>query len=101
VAEKKMDEKNGQAIFNGDKVAMTHEFKKDLVGTFKVDEKKDPKEIDLIVPKGNGNETWTLKCLYQLKGDSLKIAMSIEGPKGNRPESLDGKDAMLVTFKKK
>jgi uncharacterized protein (TIGR03067 family) len=88
--------------FDGDKLKIHDpDKKKDEEGTFKIDEKKDPKEIDLTGPKDdNPKETETLKCLYKLDGDTLKLAISEKGPKGDRPTKFDDK-SVTMTFKKK
>jgi uncharacterized protein (TIGR03067 family) len=94
--------KEATFTFDGDKVKIHDpDKKKDENGTYKIDEKKDPKEIDLTGPKDdNPKETETLKGLYKLDGETLKIAFSEKGPKGDRPTKFDDKN-VIMTFKKK
>jgi uncharacterized protein (TIGR03067 family) len=89
--------------FKGDKVTTTGDpGEKDVEGTFKLDENKKPKEIDLVVPKQDKpKETETMKGIYQLDGDTLKMATPEAGPSGPRPTSFDGKEVVVTTFKRK
>jgi uncharacterized protein (TIGR03067 family) len=72
-------------------------------GTYKIDAKKDPPELDLIVPTGKATEA-TLG-IYKIEGDTLTICITFTfGQKGaKRPaklESPDDSDVMLMTFKR-
>jgi uncharacterized protein (TIGR03067 family) len=91
--------------FKGDTFTMTdHQGEKEGEGTFKLDENKKPKEIDLVVPKqDNPKETETVKGIYQLDGDTLKLAHPTT-PGGPRPTSFDpsdSKEVVVNTFKRK
>ena len=67
-------------------------------GTYKVDAKKNPPEIDLSPPKEDG----TLLGIYKLDGDTLTICLSDKNST-DRPtkfESPEGTNLMLVTLKR-
>ena len=87
--------------FDGDKVIKKEPGKKDEAGTFKIDEKKKPKEIDLIVPKEGGKEgeTMTMKGLYEIDGDTLRICFGMK--EDTRPTAFDAKEAGVMTLKRK
>jgi uncharacterized protein (TIGR03067 family) len=89
--------------FKGDKFTTTGDpGEKDVEGTFKLDENKKPKEIDLVVPKvDKPKETETVKGIYQLDGDTLKMATPRASTSGPRPTSFDSKEVVVTTFKRK
>jgi len=85
--------------FKDDKATMK-EDKKIEEGTYKLDEKKNPKEIDIIHPKkDNPKEMETEKWIYKLDGDTLKLATSGKGPSGSRPKNFD-ENVMILKRKK-
>jgi uncharacterized protein (TIGR03067 family) len=67
-------------------------------GTYKVDAKKNPGEIDIVPPK----ESSTHVGIYKIEGDTLTICLadknSTERP--TKFESPDGSDIFLVTLKR-
>ena len=67
-------------------------------GSYKVDAKKDPAEIDLTPPKEEG----TLVGIYKLDGDTLTICLSEKGStdRPTRFESPEGTNVMLITLKR-
>jgi uncharacterized protein (TIGR03067 family) len=71
----------------------------DEIGTFKENTTKRPKELDLIGPKLVGKERVT-KAIYQLDGDTLKIAIPGDRSKGDRPTSFDSEKAMIFIMKR-
>jgi uncharacterized protein (TIGR03067 family) len=102
----------GQKINPPNAGAMTLTFEKGKVtmkdgmrneaGSYKIDESKKVKEIDLTTPKnGNAQMAETIKGIYVIEGDNLKIAFSIQGPMGTRPSGFDAKDAGVITLKRK
>ena len=97
------DGKAATLVFDGDKVVMKDpEKKKDENGTFKIDDKKKPKEIDITGPKDNDPKVMeTTKFIYELDGETLKLGMSGMGPKGDRPTGFTDKDAVVLIFKLK
>jgi uncharacterized protein (TIGR03067 family) len=92
--------KEATFTFKGDKMTVHDaEKNKDEEGTFKIDEKK--KEIDLTGPSEKDPKvTETVQGVYSLDGDTLKLALSNKGPKGDRPKGLDDKDSVLMVFKR-
>jgi uncharacterized protein (TIGR03067 family) len=87
--------------FKGGKVTKKEAGKKDEDGTYKLDNTKKPKEIDLTTPKdGKPNETEMMKAIYLIDGDTLKFAFG--GPPGSpRPTAFDAKEIAIMTFKRK
>jgi uncharacterized protein (TIGR03067 family) len=85
----------------GGKVTMKDGMRNEA-GTYKVNNSKRPREIDLTTPRGgNANTTETILGLYEIKGDRLRIAFSGNGPGGVRPKSMDGNDVAIVVLKRK
>jgi uncharacterized protein (TIGR03067 family) len=83
-----------QMIFNDDKFTREGSEKKE--GTFAIDPKKDPKEIDLNLTVKGQAATWM--GIYELKGDTLKLALSA----GGRPTELTSKGGgVLIVFERK
>jgi uncharacterized protein (TIGR03067 family) len=85
-------------IFDGNKCIVVENMSREE-GSYKVDDTKTPKTIDLTPPMGKG--MGTIKGIYQLDGDTLKIGISPEGPNGNRPSGFDAKDVGIVVLKRK
>jgi len=87
----------GTFIFAKDnKLTIKDKGKQDKGGTFKMDASKSPKEIDLI----EGADGEKLEAIYDLDGDTLRLAISPQGPKGKRPTALDSKQAILLVMKR-
>jgi uncharacterized protein (TIGR03067 family) len=85
----------------GGKVTMKDGMRNEA-GSYKANEGKRPREIDLIMLRnGKANETETVLGLYEIKGDTLRIAFSGNGPNGARPKSMDGNDVAIVVLKRK
>jgi uncharacterized protein (TIGR03067 family) len=84
----------------GGKAVMKETGKPDEIGSWKVSTSKNPKEIDIIGPKQEGKKQEFMKGVYDVQGDTLKIAISSEGPEGNRPAKIDPKEAVIVTLKR-
>src|SRR5262249_34355351 len=82
-----------QMIFKEDKFTREGNEKKE--GTFAIDPKKDPKEIDLNLTVKGQAATWM--GIYELKGDTLKLALS----GGGRPTELSSKGGgVLIVFER-
>jgi uncharacterized protein (TIGR03067 family) len=73
---------------------------KDQEGTYTADASKKPMQIDLTGPQKDGKDKETMKAIYQIDGDTLKLAYSLEGPKGDRPTAFDGEKAFIMVFKR-
>jgi uncharacterized protein (TIGR03067 family) len=92
-AEKKM-----QFVFKGDTITMRGDSKANEEGTFKLDAAKTPKQITLTKKGGGADDTRT--GIYEVKGDTLKLAFSITGPKAPLPKGFEDPEAAVLTFKK-
>ena len=71
---------------------------RDEHGTYKLDAKKKPAEIDITPPKEDG----THLGIFKIDGDTLTICMSDKGA-SERPtkfESPEGSKVMLLTLKR-
>jgi len=71
-------------------------------GTLKVDTTKTPREMD-ITPSVGENKDKTIPCIYEFKGNELKICYGLNG--SERPADFkageDGKGVyMLITYKR-
>jgi len=72
--------------------------KDEETGSYKVDAKKNPGEIDISPPKEDG----TLKGIFKIEGDTLTICLA-DKDAAERPtkfESPEGTNVMLVTLKR-
>ncbi len=79
-------------------------------GTFRVDPRRSPKQLDLMPTEGE--VLTTRKCLYALEGDDLKIAFTLGFSPGTpeqelaaakkmratRPNSLDAKQDLVLVL---
>jgi uncharacterized protein (TIGR03067 family) len=67
-------------------------------GSYKVDAKKSPAEIDLTPPKEEGKHIG----IFKIDGDTLTICMSDKGgtERPTKFESPDGSAVMLLTLKR-
>jgi uncharacterized protein (TIGR03067 family) len=85
-------------IFTGDKLTTKDPGKKGEFAveeaTFKLDAAKDPKHID-ITQKRDGK---TVRGIYLLEGDTLKIAYHLGGEA--RPTKFDGDGVFVETLKR-
>ena len=79
--------------FDGDKVVMTQDGKKVEEGTFALDPGKKPSAIDLL-----GKEGKTGLQIYQLDGDTLKLASAGEGK--DRPTDFEAKGISITVLKR-
>jgi uncharacterized protein (TIGR03067 family) len=67
-------------------------------GTFRVDESKSPKTMDITGTEGP-NKGKTIQAIYELTGDKLRVCYDLSG--GNRPTEFASKpdsQLCLVTY---
>ena len=79
-------------VFADDKFTREGNEKKE--GTFVIDPKKEPKEIDLNLTVKGQAATWS--GIYELKGTTLKLCLK----PGGRPTEFDSKGGVLLVFEK-
>ncbi len=82
--------------FQGDKVIAWKDDKKEEETTYTLDETKKPRHLT-VARTAKEKE---MRAVYQVDGDTLKIAVSAKGTDGDRPGALDGPDAVLLLFKR-
>jgi uncharacterized protein (TIGR03067 family) len=93
-------EGGGTFVFaKGKKLVMKEKGKADKEGTYKMSADKTPKQLDLVGP-GKDKKTEVMETIYQIDGDTLKLAFSAKGPKGKRPTAFDSKTAIVMTLKR-
>jgi uncharacterized protein (TIGR03067 family) len=85
--------KGGTATITKSKIVFRY-GKMEKEGNFKIDPTKSPKEINVLADTPMGKIT--LKGIYQLKGDSLKMCFG--GPGEKRPTKLTTKAGTGQTF---
>lgn len=67
-------------------------------GTYKVDIKKMPAELDLV--PSLADKAPTLVAIYKIEGDTLTIALTLGGERPKEFASPPGSQVMLVTCKR-
>ncbi len=81
-------------VFTREQVMVKEKGKPDRDASYKIRPGKTPKELDfggsLVGDKG------TILAVYELEGDTLKIAYSIKGTNGKRPGGVDADDVVHI-----
>jgi uncharacterized protein (TIGR03067 family) len=86
----------GQSItFEDDKATQRDKDKVEPM-TYKIDASKKPAELDMTPTEGSGKGK-TAQLIFQLDGDTLKIAGKM---KPGRPKGFDDKDLLIMTLKR-
>lgn len=67
-----------------------------LDGTYKIDASKKPKQIDITIVENKKKKV--VQTIYELDGDTLKIALPFDEVKG-RLTSFDSKKALILIMK--
>jgi uncharacterized protein (TIGR03067 family) len=81
--------------FEGGKLTITEGDRKPDAGSFTVDAKADPAQIDMVSPKGD-----KVAGVYKIDKDGkLTVAFS-KTKDATRPKSFDGKDAVVLVLEK-
>lgn len=97
--EKPVPDGGVKVTFTADgKLIIKDGFKDPAEGTYTVDAKKDPAEIELTPPKEDGSRIG----IYKIDGDTLTICLADKNST-DRPtkfESPDGTNVMLITLKR-
>lgn len=89
-------------VFKGTEVTMTFGEKKETIRVTAIDATTDPKCIDLTETRRDKTER-TLEGVYQIDGDTLRLALTVPKDGKARPTSFDKPtDArtMVWTFKR-
>jgi len=81
-------------VFAGEKVTVK-EGMKDDTGSYSVDPKKDPAEIDLVSPKGE-----KILGIYKFEKDGKLTLTFVKGKDAARPKKFDDKDAVMMVLEK-
>jgi len=92
--------KDIKLTFTADKVTL-NDGRGDQPGSYKLDASKKPATIDITRLEGPEKGT-TMKGIYELKGDTLKMAM--QHGEGDRPVKFESKPdttILLIVLKKK
>ena len=104
--EEELKDKPMMLTFEGDKATL-RDGDRDVGEpvTFKLDPSKKPKQIDVKPPAGSdGTERPMMKGIYELKGDTLKLAFKRAEEPGQSPERptdfTPGERGMVVTLER-
>lgn len=82
-------------VIEGNKFSSWEKGKKGSFGRIAVDPSQDPPTL-VRVETDRDTPVWTW-CLYELKGDTLRLCQGLEG----RPKEFKAsKDATVVTYKR-
>jgi uncharacterized protein (TIGR03067 family) len=88
--------------FEGNGKVTMRDGMRNETGSYKLNDAKRPREIDLTTPQGgNPNATETMLGVYEIKGDMVRIAFAFNGPGGARPTGFEGKEIAVVVLKRK
>ncbi len=103
-AEIPKDQLKGQMTFKGNKYAFTSGEGEGEAGsgTFRIDPSRNPKTMD-AVPADGPAQGQTVEEIYELKGDTLKICLTLPGTGGKRPtefNSTEGSGRWLFTYRR-
>jgi uncharacterized protein (TIGR03067 family) len=83
-----------ELVFKGDKITARYKIGAEQ-GGYKIDPNKSIKTID-ILPSTGDEKGKTLKGIYELKADQLKLCMASGGP--HRPESFKAEGDKTVVY---
>jgi uncharacterized protein (TIGR03067 family) len=82
-------------IFEGSKLTVKEGKPNPDVGSYSVDSKKDPTEIDLISPKSE-----KILGIYKFDKDGKMSIAFTKDPKASRPKKFDDKEAIVLVLEK-
>jgi uncharacterized protein (TIGR03067 family) len=96
-----LPEGNSSFTFSkGGKVVAKLMGKPDTEGAYKVGLAKTPREIDITAPLEPGKKAETMKGIYQVDGDTLKMNFA-KAPEGERPTAFDSKTTRTLHLERK
>ena len=67
---------------------------------YTIDPKKDPTQIDIIEPLGNGMKSITVPGIYKFDGDTLILCIAQKGERPKAFASAKGDRTVLITLKR-
>lgn len=70
-----------------------------MAATFKLNPAANPKELDITWTDGPEKDK-TVKCVYELKGDTFSFRAGSKNGSSDRPKSLTEGGEILLVFKK-
>ena len=70
-----------------------------FIGHYRVDPSRKPAHLDMILSFGP-RKGETLKCIYQIDGDTLRTAFMEGGNDMRRPQGFNDKDIVVYTYKR-
>lgn len=88
--------KEHKMTFKGDKVTL-RDGDKEAQATCKLDAKDGLKYLDVV---GQGDNVFTLRCIFLLEGDDLKIASAIDRGKEPPKDFVGGAGVTVVHLKR-
>jgi uncharacterized protein (TIGR03067 family) len=87
-------------VFSKDKVIVKEPGDPDNVCTWKINPDKKPKELD-VTGENSVGKVVTGQAIYEIEGDTLRVAVSEDAPEGKRPTAFDAKRIIVITYKRK
>ncbi len=88
----------GLTFAGGGKLTLKDGKKGDKQGTYKADASKKPAHVDITVK--DGEKTETVRAIYEVTGNSMKLGFPIGGPKGDRPKDFNAEGSVIIHLKK-
>ncbi|MBI1916015.1 MAG: TIGR03067 domain-containing protein [Planctomycetes bacterium] len=100
VGGEKIDPKQSQLEFKGDKFTYTAKGEDTVTGTYTIDREKSPATMDLTIEREG--EKITLSAIYELTGDVLKLCYPTRNSvSGGRPKKFEATaHTVLAIFKR-
>jgi RNA polymerase sigma factor (sigma-70 family) len=89
--------------FKGNRVIITQSGM-ETPGIVTLDPGKNPRTLDILVTPSGILERWndvTLRCVYQLDGDTLKVCQAVEAPRPTALATRAGERNLLFTLKRR
>jgi uncharacterized protein (TIGR03067 family) len=90
--------KKMRLVFQDSKIIIKGTDNGDHEGTYTIDPSQKPATLDLV-PADGPDKGKTLRCIYSLEGDDLKICSPSKSD-DDRPKEFAAKKAVLLVFKR-